>query len=114
MNSLSNLTPNQLRHAADIQEKILQLQDELGSLTGGVPHVGVSFTIGAKRRLSAQGLANIRAGARKRWGKVHGQNGNGVKAHKARRKMSAAGRASIAARMRARWAAAKKSGRNAL
>jgi hypothetical protein len=117
MNSFTNLTPQQLRQAADIQERILQLQDQLDSIMGGSGG-GIAATPsvanGSKRRLSAQGLANIRAGARKRWGKVHATNGNGAGSRKRRGKMSPAGRAAIAARMRARWAAAKRAGRNAL
>lgn len=115
MNSFMNLTPQQLRHAADIQERILELQVELNGILETAPSFAVSVSAPAgKRRLSPQGLANIRAGARKRWAKAHGGNGDGATVNKARRKMSAAGRASIAARMKKRWAAAKRAGRNAL
>ncbi len=112
MNSLPNLTPQQLRHAADIQEKILGLQDELAQVLGTpAPNLGGAET--GKRRLSPQGLANIRAGARRRWAKFHADMSNGT-AKKPTRRMSAVGRASIAARMRARWATAKKAGKNRL
>ncbi len=113
MNSITNLTPQQLRQAADIQEKIVSLQNELAQLLD-LPSESEFHAPGRKRRLSPEGLANIRAGARRRWAKVHAESGNGAAGRKPRRKMSAAGRASIAARMRARWAAAKRAGRNAL
>lgn len=59
------------------------------------------------RKMSAEGLANIRAGVAKRMaaqGKVQ----------KPKRRMSAAGRAAVAAAMRARWAKAKKEGKSRL
>jgi hypothetical protein len=108
-----DLTPQQLRHAADIQEKILALQHELGQLLGSDSQSGVDAPV-KRKRISAQGLANIRAGARKRWGKVKGNDGTVGMPHKPRGKMSAAGRKRIAAALKARWAAAKKAGRNAL
>jgi hypothetical protein len=113
MNSSTNITPQQLRQAADIQERILELQDQLNQLLGGQGAVAVSHTTG-RRRLSAQGLANIRAGARKRWAKVRAQNGGSAPAARKTRTMPASARQAIAARMRARWAAAKRAGRNAL
>ena len=113
MNAINTLTPHQLRQAADLQERILALRGELDQILGSTsPEPTVAP--GRKRRLSAQGLANIRAGARKRWAKVRGANGAVGKPGRRRGKMSAAGRAAIAARMRARWAAAKRAGRNAL
>ena len=112
MNLPPNVTPQQLRRAADIQERILDLQHELAQMLGASAELA-GPTLG-KRRLSAQGLANIRAGARRRWAKVRAENGTAGGARKSKRTMSAAGREAIAARMRARWAAAKRAGRNAL
>jgi hypothetical protein len=112
MNSITHLTPNQLRQAADIQEKVLALQNELERLLGtSEPHTTSGFE--PKRRLSPQGLANIRAGARKRWARERAENGI-AGTSKRRRTMSPEGRARIAAQLRARWAAAKRAGRNAL
>ena len=102
--------------AADIQERILDLQSELSQLLGDTSYAP-SYTApraGGKRRLSPQGLANIRAGARKRWAKVRAENGGSAPRARTRRTMPPAARAAIAARMRARWAAAKRAGRNAL
>ncbi|HZR20375.1 MAG TPA: hypothetical protein VFE51_24035 [Verrucomicrobiae bacterium] len=112
MNLPTNVSPQQLRRAADIQERILELQQELAEILEAGPESS-GHTPG-KRRLSAQGLANIRAGARRRWAKARAENGTAGAVSKPKRKMSAAGRAAIAARMRARWAAAKRAGRNAL
>jgi hypothetical protein len=112
MNLPSNVTPQQLRRAADIQERIQGLQHELVQILGS--NDDASAPGSGKRRLSAQGLANIRAGARRRWAKARTENGTSGASRKPKRKMSAAGREAIAARMRARWAAAKRSGRNAL
>lgn len=113
MNSPTSLSPQQLRQAADIQERILELQNELSQLLGGYDGPAASPRLG-KRRLSAQGLANIREGARRRWAKVRAENGGSAPVAKTRRTMPASARAAIAARMRARWAAAKRAGRNAL
>lgn len=113
MDTLTNLTPHQLRQAADLQERILGLQQELTHLLGGSAG-GMSRGHAGKRRLSAQGLANIRAGAQKRWAKFHSGKGAAQASPAGRRKMSAAGRARISQRLKARWAAAKKAGRNAL
>jgi hypothetical protein len=113
MNLIANLTPHQFRHAADIQESILALQSELAQLFGTSPQSSLAMP-SRKRRLSAQGLANIRAGARKRWGKAKSKNGTVEEPTKARRKMSAAGKARISAQLKARWAAAKRAGRSSL
>src|SRR5437867_2885085 len=56
-----------------------------------------------RRKLSAKGLANIRAAQRARWAKQKGASSDGSKGTPKRR-ISAAGRARIAAAARARWA----------
>ena len=113
MNAITNLTPQQLRSAADLQEQIQSLQERLNALLGsGAEPVSVARR--GRRKLSAEGLANIRAGARRRWAAFKKGNGAVSKGRKRRGSMSAAGRARIAAALRARWAAAKRSGRNAL
>jgi len=98
--------------AADIQERILDLQNELSQLLGDSSYAPQQA--GGKRRLSPEGLANIRAGARKRWAKARLQNGGSAPGGRKRRTMPPSARLAIAARMRARWAAAKRAGRNAL
>jgi hypothetical protein len=62
--AMINATAQQLRKAADLQEKIQSLQEQLGHLLGAP--VQPATRAPRKRRLSAQGLANIWAGVRKR------------------------------------------------
>src|SRR5437773_3541611 len=59
-----------------------------------------------RRKLSAKGLANIRAAQKVRWAKQKGTSGDGSK-RTPKRRISAAGRARIAAAARARWAQLK-------
>jgi hypothetical protein len=113
MNSINQLTPQQLRQAADIQEQILELQHNLTQLLGAAPEAGAAAP-GKRKKLSAQGLANIRAGAQKRWGKLKGASGAAEAVPKPKRGMSAAGKRRLAASMKARWAAVKKAGKTSL
>ena len=120
MNSITILTPEALRKAADIQERIQSLQSELGSLLSGLASEpeGTSRQSNRdgvkKRRLSARGLANIRAGVARRWGAQKGNVTPVAAKGTKKRRMSAAGRAAIAAAARRRWAKAKAAGRNRL
>jgi hypothetical protein len=111
MNSLTELTPKQLRRAADLQERILSLQDELGSILGAAAPV-VEAKPKRTRRMSRAGRAAIAAAARARWAKLRAGKPAKVKAVK--RKMSPAGRARLAALARARWAKVKASGKSRL
>ncbi len=115
MNSISGLTAGQLRQAAEIQEQIQSLQAELRQLLGGLLTTAAPTpeapSTPKKRKLSAQGLANIRAGVRKRVAK---QKGGAKLVGAAKRKMSAAAKARLAAIARARWAKAKRAGRSRL
>lgn len=108
--SIINLTPAQLRHAADLKEKIEQLQNELSQLQG-VKAAAVSAPAPkpARRKVSAAGIARIRAAQKARWAKIKGAAKPAAKtvaapAKRGPRKMSAEGRARIAAAARARWA----------
>jgi hypothetical protein len=107
--SMINATPQQLRKAADIQEKILSLQKELGELLGG-PGEAVATEAPKKRRMSAAGLANIRAGVRKRML----AQGKAKVVKKPKRNISAAAKARLSRLAKARWAAAKKAGKSRL
>ena len=135
MNSITNLSPAQLRQAADIQEKVQSLQKELGKLLGGSDETAAIEApkkrkmsaagrkaiaaaakarwakikgIAPKKKLSAQGIANIRAGVAKRMA------AQGKAARKPKRKLTAAGRAALSAAAKARWAKAKKAGKSKL
>jgi hypothetical protein len=140
MNSITNLTPGQLRRAADIKEKIDALQNEIEQLLGGeapVPAAGAEKP--KKRKMSAAGRARIAAAARLRWAKIKGtapkrklspQAIANIRAGVAKRmaaqgkvstakpvrkrRMSAAGLANIRAAQKARWAKARAAGKTAL
>ena len=98
-----NATPTQLRKAADIQEKIQSLQEELGQLLGGSDETAAIEAPRKKGKMSARGLANIRAGVAKR---MAAQG----KAPKRKRKMTDAWRKALERAWAARRAKAKKAG----
>ena len=119
MNTLITLSPSSLRKAADLQEKILELQRELGQLLGdSVPTIIVEEPEMAprakKRKLSAAGLAAIRAGVKKRMAGKHGNDANGSVVPKAKRKLSAAAKAAMSLAAKLRWKKAKALGKNSL
>jgi hypothetical protein len=121
-NQLFNLSPSQLRRAAELKERIDELNGELAGILGsvGVSAIGASNgRAGGKRRMSAEGRRRIGEAARARWAKIHaaqGQRPNVSVSTSApsggkRRTMSAAARKKIADAQKARWAkirAAKK------
>ena len=113
MNSLINLTPQQLRRAANVQERIVSLQKQLSQILGA-PGQPVARAARKKRTMSAAGRARIAAAARARWAKIRAAKRQAKPVQKPRRKLSAAGRARLAALARARWKAAKAQGKTAL
>jgi hypothetical protein len=68
MNALTQLTPRQLRQAADLQEKIQLLQQQLADLLGAPASSPDSRP--KKRKISAAGIARIRAAQKLRWAKA--------------------------------------------
>src|SRR5579859_4617477 len=121
--NITSLSPQSLRKAADLQERILELQNQLTELLGSEvaaeaaaePSTAPTNGRRKRRKLSAQGLANIRAGAAKRWGKraaeVAQPDGMG---NKPKRKMSNAAKARLSALAKARWKKAKLAGKSKL
>lgn len=112
-----NLTPAQLKHAANIKEQIIALEGELQSILGGIRHQGNGAAPAPFRtrrnRMSAAGRARIIAAQKARWAKF--KPASGTKAKSARtRTLSAGARAKIAAAARARWARAKAAGKRSL
>jgi len=132
-----NLTPTQLRKAADIQERIQSLQKELGQLLGDSGPGGAATTEAPnKRKVSAAGRARMRAAQKARWARIKGaeapkkrklsaqglaniragvakrmaSQGKAVRRPKIQR--SAAWRAAVSAAAKARWAKAKKAGKS--
>jgi len=74
--TINNLSPQQLRKAADIQERILKLQAELNAMFGAPAATPAQAKQAAapakpakKRRLSPEGRARIIAAAKERWRK---------------------------------------------
>lgn len=109
-----NLTPAQLKHAADIKEQIAALEDELRAIVGGRNGAPAPFRT-RRNNVSAAGRARIAAAQRARWAKFRGGKGGPAKAKGGKtRTMSAAAKAKIAAAARARWAKAKAAGKNSL
>ena len=112
-----NVTAQQLRQAADLQERIESLQNQLRGLLGGAGKAAqapAARTGVGRRQISAAGIERIRAAQKARWAKVKRAQGAGGAPAKPKRRMSAAGRARLAALARARWAKAKQQGRKAL
>ena len=113
METFTNLTPQQLRRAADVKERIDALQNELSRLLGTPAPAAVATGPAPKRKkISAAGIANIRAAQRARWAAIKKTKAPAQPAPK--RKISAAGRARLAALTRARWAKIKAAGRKSL
>jgi len=115
MNSqLITLSPQQLRKAADIQERIGRLQTELGRVLGASTQTHLAAARPGKRTMSLAARARIAAAARARWAKIKGKKRSAPAGKKPRRKMSAAARARLAAIARERWRKAKAQGKKAL
>ena len=105
--AMMNITPTQLRKAADLQEKIQSLQKELAQLLGGP--VQPATKAPKKRKMSAAGRAAIAAAARARWAKIKAAKGKAVQQPK--RKLTAAAKARLSALAKARWAKVKAQGK---
>ena len=102
------ITPQQLRKAADIQEKIQSLQEQLGQILGGPVEATETPTKPKRRKVSAAGRAAIAAAAKARWAKIKGTATSTKPAQKPKRKMSAQGLANIRAGVAKRMAAQGK------
>lgn len=70
MNSLlSGLSAQQLRRAAEVQDRLAALQKQLDRILG-TPASGKAASPGKRRRMSAAARAKIAAAARARWARV--------------------------------------------
>jgi hypothetical protein len=113
MNSITNLSVQQLRQAASLKEKIQSLEKDLGRLLGSTvtPAAGPQLTR-KKFKMSAAAKAKISAAAKARWAKIKGKTTVVAPAKKkSKGKMSAATKAKLSAKLKAIWAkrrAAKK------
>ena len=107
MNSIANLSAQQLRRAASIKDQIDTLNSELSRLLATSDD---RTAPAGSRTMSAAARRKIAAAQKTRWAKVKSEKAG----QKPKRKMSAAGRKKIAAAARARWAKAKAAGRKSL
>jgi hypothetical protein len=105
-----NITPKQLRTAADIQERIQSLQSELNEILGGEAPAPVQATEAPRKKwkVSAAGRARMRAAQRARWAVIKGTAPSEGPTPKKKRKMSAQGLANIRAGVAKRMAAQGK------
>jgi hypothetical protein len=109
--NILNLTPQQLKQAARIKEKIADLESDLVKLFGSVgKDVSSSLIRKGKRKMSEAGRLAIIAAQKLRWSKVRGK----AKPETRKRKMSAVAKAKIAAAAKARWKRAKAAGKSRL
>ncbi len=106
-----NATPTQLRKAADIQEKIQSLQEELGQILGDSGPAPAPATEPRKKyKFSAAARAKMRAAQKARWAKIKGTAPSAKPEQMPKRKMSAEGLANIRAGVAKRMAAQGKAG----
>ncbi|HTV63811.1 MAG TPA: hypothetical protein VMH30_14715 [Verrucomicrobiae bacterium] len=112
MNIILRLSSAQLRHAAELHDKIESLNGELERLVGAV--TTPTAVPKRRRKMSAAARAKIAAGQRARWARVNGKKFSVKPVKKAKRKVSAAARAKMAAAAKKRWAKAKAAGKSRL
>jgi hypothetical protein len=93
---ITTLTPHQLRKAADIQVKILGLQDELNQLLGSSGPAPAQATEPRKKyTFSAAARAKMRAAQKARWAKIKGTAPSNEPVQKPKRKMTVAWRKAL-------------------
>jgi hypothetical protein len=68
--SITNLSAQQLRRAADIKDKIQSLEIELEQILGSATKPVAPAAPKKRRKMSAAGRARISAAAKARWAKV--------------------------------------------
>jgi hypothetical protein len=97
-----DLTPQQLRQAANLKDQIASLEKQLQAILG---QNGASQKPTAKKpTMSAAGKARIVAAQKARWAKIRGQK---AAAAPGRNKMSTAAKAALSVKMKALWAKRK-------
>jgi hypothetical protein len=76
MNVITQLTPKQLRRAADIQEKIIELQSELEQFLGVMPKAAPAEPpVKKRKKFSAAARANMAKAQKARWAKLKAAKG---------------------------------------
>ena len=116
-----NITSAQLRKAADLQEQIQELQQQVNQILGGeVPTPAPQLIEEPKKRqASAAGRARMKAAQKARWAKLKGSafttfpgtSDESAPTMKPKIKRSAAWKAAMSASAKARWAKLKAQGK---
>jgi len=122
--NMITLTSAQLRKAADLQEQIQELQQQLNQILGGEVPTPAQPTEAPKKKgeMSAAGRAAISAAAKARWAKRRGiaftitptRSDEPAPTKKPKIQRSAAWRAALSASAKARWAKMKAQGKKTL
>lgn len=112
--SLMNCTAQQLRRAADLQEKIESLEQQLGEILGTTGSASEGLVLQPKRRFSAATIAKMRASQQARWAANRGTDAAATSTPKRRRRMSPAAKARLSAVAKARWKKARAAGKSRL
>jgi hypothetical protein len=109
--NLFDLTPEQLKRAASIKERIDGLNRQLRGILGAPATSRAAPT--RNRTMSAPVKKKIAATQKARWAKVRGSTPATASAKPAAKKtvISTATRAKLSAKLKAYWAAKKKSGK---
>jgi hypothetical protein len=115
--SITSLSPQQLRQAADLKEKIDGLQVQLNEILGSEvsPLITTQGPKKGRRKISAEGRARIAAAQKARWAKVRSESGSKQASGsptKPKRHISAALRKARSEAMKARWAKARRAGKS--
>ena len=114
MSAIADITPQQLRKAANLKEEIEALQARLVSILG-LPDLATDEGLVRKRhKMSAAGRARIAAAAKARWAKIKGTSMSTRQAQQPDRRRSAATRARLSAMAKARWKKARAAGKTTL
>lgn len=118
--SITSLSPQQLRQAANLKEKIDGLQDQLNQILGGevltplAPETTQAPKKG-RRKMSAEGRARIAAAQKARWARMRRESGSTRASEPPpKRYASPALRKARSEAAKARWKKAKAAGKSKL
>lgn len=106
--NITGLSPQQLRRAADIKERIVSLEKELSQVFGASAPAASATAKTGGRFMSAEARARISAAQKARWAKQKGSKASApakAAAKTGSSKMSPAARAKLSAKLKAYWAA---------
>ena len=111
MSNLMDITPSQLKKAADLKEQISKLEKELQSLLGGAAPATASTKSTNTRKMSPAARAKIVAAQKARWARIKAEKKAPEVKPQAKKQLSAEARAKIVAAQKARWAKIKGKGK---